>query len=101
MAKFRGLSHQIARTLLLALCISWFAAITPTPLAPSPAFAKSAHVSGGPGDIGGSLESKPDQWGAPDNHIIPHTRNLQSPAPQEAQLPRVWTLLARIILKWI
>ena len=59
MAEFRGLTHQIARVLLLALCMSLFAA-TLSLFNPDPALARPGHIAASAGDLGGALEAKPD-----------------------------------------
>lgn len=74
MAKFRGLTHQIARLLLLAFCASLLAAISLS-FVPDPAMARTSHFVQGPGD-GGGLEAKPDDWTAPTRQVLPVSNRL-------------------------
>ncbi len=73
MAHFRGLNHQIARLFLLAFCVSLLTTVSLS-FAPCPLLARTSHIVQGPGDMGGALESKPDQWGAPEGSIFPATQ---------------------------
>ncbi len=101
MAEFRGLTHQIARVLLLALCMSLFAA-TLSLFNPDPALARPGHIAASAGDLGGALESKPDQWGAPDQTLVPLTltaaRPLSSP---ETLWGLLCTLVSQLLDGWI
>jgi hypothetical protein len=101
MAKSRGLTHQIARLLLLAFCVSLLIAISSS-FIPQPALARTSHIVQGPGDLGGALESKPDQWGAPERQLLPMLH--QSPGMIDSGVPLFRTILlvfAHLLVGWI
>jgi hypothetical protein len=80
MAKLRGLTHQIARLLLLAFCVSLLATISLS-ITPDPALARTSHIVQGPGDMGGGLEAKPDDWTAPTRQVLPVSHPIQGHQP--------------------
>ncbi len=101
MAIFRGLTHQIARLLILAFCVSLVVMISLS-FIPQPALARTSHIAQDLGDFGGGLESKPDQWGAPDRQLFPtvyHTGVRVGPAASLSQA--VLSFITQLLLRWI